>query len=175
MNTIALKLGMVGLCAAGVVGCATYSAENQRLIVSLEQSRQAALEQQLRLVQLEQRFAQLERAPLGHSARRSSSELTPALEKLDELILQNQQLLLQMAGRGTNEAPALEASADDGFTLPVSCADGSDARDQLRYWAARLRADHTVFRGGLSPEQNHALNLLLRRERLLDPQNPWHE
>jgi hypothetical protein len=163
---------MVGLCAVGFVGCATYSAENQRLLVSLEQSRQAALEQQLRLVQLEQRLAQLEGAP---RARRFQSELTPALEKLDELILQNQQLLMQMAGRGASEASALEGSADDGFALPVSCADGSDARDQLRYWAARLRADHKLFRGGLSPEQNHALNLLLRRERLLDPQNPWHE
>jgi hypothetical protein len=175
MNTIALKLGVVGLCAVGAISCATYSAENQRLLVSLEQSRQAALEQQLRLVQLEQRFAQLEGAPLGQSARRLSGELTPALEKLDELILQNQQLLMQMAARGSSQGPALEGSADDGFTLPVSCADGSDPRDQLRYWAARVRADHTSFRGGLSPEQNYALNLLLRRERLLDPQNPWHE
>jgi hypothetical protein len=175
MKIVALKLGVVGLCAASAVGCATYSAENQRLLVSLEQSRQAALEQQLRLVELERRFARLEGAPLGQSARRSSSELTPAIEKLDELLLQNQQLLMQMAGRGSLEGPAIDGSAGDGFTLPVSCADGSDPRDQLRYWAARVRADHTVFRGGLSPEQNHALNLLLRRERLLDPHNPWHE
>jgi hypothetical protein len=174
MHKIVLKLALLGLCASSPSGCATYAAENQRLIVSLEQSRHAALEQQLRLVQLEQRFAELEGAP-RQSARRISNELTPALEKLDQLILQNEQLLMQMAGRGSHEAPALEAASEDAFALPLLCADGPDPRDQLRYWAARLRADHTLFRGGLSPEQNQALNLLLRRERLLDPQNPWHE
>ena len=50
-----------------------------------------------------------------------------------------------------------------------------DPKAQLRYWAERLRDGDSGFRDRLTIAQNAALNVLLRRERELDPHNPWRE
>ena len=81
-----------------------------------------------------------------------------------------------------NRALALEnqelaRKAAQAAQAPDACglSDGSDPKEQLRYWAQRLRDDERGFRGRLSSEWNAALNVVLRRDRPLDPRNPWRE
>jgi hypothetical protein len=50
-----------------------------------------------------------------------------------------------------------------------------DAKEHLRYWAQRMRDEERGFRGRMSSEWNAALNVVLRRDRPLDPRNPWRD
>jgi hypothetical protein len=52
----------------------------------------------------------------------------------------------------------------------------ADPREQLRYWARRLRdGDSGGLRARLTPDQKAAIQVLLRPERELDPRNPWRD
>ena len=159
---------VVAAVAASSVGCATYAAENRRLLDDLSRSRDAAVENQVRLVEVEQRLRQIELEAQLAAERSRANELGAVAEKLDVLIAQNQQILLQASAPPPPEVVAIESAA-----VADACTDASDPKERLRYWAERLRNDPSVWRGGLSPAQNQALNILLRRERLLDPLNPW--
>jgi TolA-binding protein len=159
---------VVAAVAASSVGCATYAAENRRLLDDLSRSRDAAVENQVRLVEVEQRLRQIELEAQLAAERSRANELGVVAEKLDLLIAQNQQILLQASAPLPPEVAAIESAA-----VADACTDASDPKERLRYWAERLRNDPSVWRGGLSPAQNQALNILLRRERLLDPLNPW--
>jgi hypothetical protein len=157
------SLGALGLLACSAFGCASQVDANQRLLGEQARAERSALEQQLRIAELELRLQQLESES---SPPAGSAELGAILERLDTVIAQNQALL-----RAQGAPPGAAA------VLPTSDApsDDADAKAMLRYWAERLRAGSNRFRSGLTPDQNAALNTLLRRERPLDPRNPWQE
>lgn len=161
------RLVVAALAAFSLVSCATYAPENRRLLVELTHARAAAVEQQTRLASLEQRLRKVEQQRELAVERARAQELRPLLERLDLLISQNRELVLHTTAPGLPPAIESEPEADP------DCEQSSDPKRQLRHWAARLRADPSRWRGGLSTAENQALNLLLRRERSLDPSNPW--
>jgi hypothetical protein len=126
-----------------------------------------------RIVELEQRVKELEaeRRSAASSApppRESSRELAAAIARSDELAARNRALSLQ-----NQELAAARAFERPVSTVACEPPQSADAKAQLRYWAERLRDGDSGIQVRLSAEQNAALNVLLRRERALDPHNPW--
>jgi len=125
-------------------------------------------EAQQRIVQLEQRLKELEAE--RRAAGPSGSALEAAIARNNELQASNRALTAE------NQALVQEShlfDRRDGHTC-ASPPNGADAKAQLRYWAEQLREGDSGFRARLTAEQNAAVNVLLRRERELDP-NPWRE
>ena len=127
---------------------------------------------QQRIAQLEQRLKELEAEHAGGRAHgNASDELEAAVARNNELTARNRALAAE------NQALAQSHL----FERPVRAATcepppgDADPKAQLRYWAERLRAGDSHFRDRLTVGQNAALNVLLRPERELDPQNPWRE
>jgi hypothetical protein len=147
-------------------GCAMSASENRRLAEDLQRAQLRTLEGQVRLAELERRLVQMEQAARADAAK--ASERGGLGDKLDLLIAQNQLLLAQRPELASVQSQRVASSPD------AACdADGdADPREQLRFWAERVREDTTRWRGGLSTAQSEALNVLLR-PRSLDPSNPW--
>jgi cell division protein FtsB len=130
---------------------------------------------QSRIAQLEQRLKELEAERQAESA--SGRTHGNVAEQLDASLARNDEL------QARNRALAAEnqtLTQNHLFERPVRATacpppDDADAKAQLRYWAERLRAGGSQFRDRLTVSQNAALNVLLRPERELDPQNPWRE
>ena|SRR6188508_1599294 len=120
---------------------------------------------QIRIAELEQRVRELE-GHGGTGSAQASAELTAAMARNEELAARNHALSLE-----NQELARARALAQPATSEPPSLA---EPKAQLRYWAQQIRDGETVF-GRLSPEWKHAVNVLLRRERQLDPQNPWRE
>jgi hypothetical protein len=164
----------VGFAASAGPGLVARAAEPDRWI---EQAIVPGAGQP-RLAEREPRPSQLpaERSGPGAAAPAARqaqlpAELEAVLAQNEELAAHNRALLVE------NQALASQAAvpAAAGARCDAPPPDDADAKTQLRYWAERLRNGDNGFRGGLTPQQNAALNVLLRRERELDPQNPWHE
>jgi hypothetical protein len=170
VHQLVSRLAIIGFTAFTLSGCATYAAENRRLVDELERARAAVMDNRAHLAQLEQRLHDLERQREDDTERARVRELLPVMDKLDLLVSQTRELLLQSQPASVTTAPAASATV---VGAGASEAD-SDPKEQLRHWAERLRGDPSRWRGGLSPAESQALNVLLRRERLLDPRNPWH-
>jgi hypothetical protein len=160
------RLTTIGIAAltSSAFACATHAADNRRLVDELGRAERSASDHQRRIAELEWRLRELEGQRDAESRRGAARQLGAVLDRLDALLEQNRQLM-----------EASVAATDEGSK---SCtadgpSDGADAKVHLRFWAERLRSSSNGFRGGLTPEQNSALNLLLKRERLLDPRNPW--
>jgi hypothetical protein len=175
MFNLVSRLVLAAVAASNIVGCATYAAENRRLLDDLSRSRDAAVGNQVRLVEVEQRLRQIELEGQLAAERTRARELAVVAEKLEVLIGQNQQILLQASAPLPVEPELPAAPAVASVTVADACVDASDPKERLRYWAERLRNDASLWRGGLTPAQNQALNILLRRERSLDPHNPWND
>lgn len=129
-----------------------------------------------RIAQLEQRLKDLEAerraaASGGSSPRGPSAELDAVLARNQELVARNRALAAE--NQALAESHLFEPSVADAACEPPP--GGADARAQLRYWADRLRNGDSGVRSRLTPELNAAVNVLLRRERELDPRNPWRE
>jgi hypothetical protein len=155
-------LGVTSL-AWSAVGCAGHADTSRRLIDELGRAERSESDNQRRIADLEWRLREIEAQRDAESRRGSSRQLSAVVDRLDTLLAQNQQLLSATAAPGDASAMCTTAGPEDG----------TDAKTHLRYWAERLRTSSSGFRGGLTPEQNSALNVLLKRERLLDPKNPW--
>jgi hypothetical protein len=132
-------------------------------------------EAQRRIAQLEQRLKELEaerRATAHGSARaQASGELQAALAQNRELTARNRTLAAEnhaLAQSHLFETPASATACEP----PPSDA---DPREQIRYWAERLRDGDTASHGRLTTKQTAAVHVLLRPERELDPSNPWRE
>lgn len=129
-------------------------------------------EAQRRIAQLEQRLKELEaerRASPARPARdKASDELAAVVAQNRELAARNRALASELAQSQLFESPA----SAGGCEPPPSDA---DPRAQIRYWAEQLRDSGSSFRGRLTSEQNAAVQVLLRRERELDPRNPWRD
>lgn len=175
MQPLVSRLVIIGLSGCSFVGCASHAAENRRLLDELSQARAAAVDNRTHLAELEQRLFGIEQQRELEAERARARELMPLLDKLDVLISQNRELLLQNAASllpAPLPAEVIEGEVSAAETQ--TCDLSSDPKEQLRYWAEQLRGDPSRWRGGLSPAENQAVNVLLRRERLLDPRNPWH-
>jgi hypothetical protein len=120
---------------------------------------------QHRIAELERRITELE-AERRAQVSQKSLELAAAAARNEELAERN--LALSLENRELAQGRGVEPSRAD---QPPSEA---DPRAQIRYWAKQVRDGETSSRR-LSPEWNAAVSVLLRRERPLDPQNPWHE
>lgn len=171
------RLVILGLGGFGFLGCASQAAENRRLLDELSQARAAAADNRTQLAEVEQRLLGIERQRELEAERARARELLPLMERLDLLISQNRELLLQGAvplPPAPAPPPKEENEVRESVAEERTCELSSDPKEQLRYWAEQLRGDPSRWRGGLSPAEHQALNVLLRRERLLDPRNPWH-
>jgi hypothetical protein len=120
---------------------------------------------QRRIAELERRVKELE-AERRAQVSQKCSELAAVGARNEELEARN--LALSLENRELARGREREPSRADA---PPNDA---DPRAQLRYWAKQVRDGETGARR-LSPEWNSAVSVLLRRERPLDPQNPWHE
>jgi hypothetical protein len=175
MQSLVSRLAVVGFAGFAFLGCASQAAENRRLLDELSQARAAAVDNRAHLAELEQRLLGIEQQRELEAERARARELIPLVEKLDLLISQNRELLMQNAASLPAEpAPTEESDGEESAAAEQTCELSSDPKQQLRYWAERLRGDPSRWRGGLSAAENQAVNVLLRRERLLDPRNPWH-
>lgn len=121
---------------------------------------------QRRIVELERRVKELEAA--RRSAAGSSQELATAQARTEALLAQNRALAIENQELAQRQSSGVQSSTACG-------PDESNPKEQLRYWARRLRDGDTGFRGRMSSEWNAALNVVLRRDRPLDPHNPWRE
>jgi hypothetical protein len=121
---------------------------------------------------------QTDRVAEPRSAAPAISTPQPAPVELDAMLARNEELMARnRALAAENQALAhshlFEPSVANGACEPPP--DDADPKAQLRYWAERLRDSDGAFRARLTPEQNAAVNVLVRRERELDPHNPWRE
>ena len=144
-------------------GCATHAADNQRLLRHLDHSRRVSLENQQQIAELQGRLAEVEQRQPAPLEGPSTTDLRTLIARLDLLIAQNQSLVQNVTA----------TSAERSESTKVPCGADSDPRQQLRYWAERLRSRPSGTHGGLSLEESRALSVLLREERDLDLINPW--
>jgi hypothetical protein len=172
----------VGFVASAGPGLVARAAEPERWIerafATADDSTTSSGEGEARqrIAQLEQQLKNLEAEP--RSAARGGSTPPQASAELDAILARNQELLARnRALAAENQALAqshlFEPPVAEGACEPPP--DDADPKVQLRYWAERLRDGEGGFRGRLTPEQNAAVNVLVRRERALDPHNPWRE
>lgn len=173
MNGWIWRSVVFGCLGVGGLGCAPRVADHDRLLDELAKSRQQALASELRLVALDRRLEELERDQAQAVAAAESVAQAQILSRLDLLAAQNERLLALGAGaRQLELAPA--PVLDEAVLSPaLACGDELDPEEQLRRSVERLRQDPFRWRGGLSPVQNEAVNVLLRRRRPLDQHNPW--
>ncbi len=122
---------------------------------------------QRRISELDEQIAELElrQRRAAESSSETSLELAAAIARNEELAARNLALTLE------NE----ELAQSRAFQAICVAPDEADPREQLRYWAKLMRDGESGFRAGLPPEWRTALNLLIRRDRPLDPNNPWGE
>lgn len=118
------------------------------------------------------RIAELERRlkELDSQQRGEKSELATAKARNEKLVERN--IALSLENQELVQSRAFEQPARDSAACETPS--GDDPMAQLRYWAKQLR-DSETGSGKLSPERNAAINVLLRRERQLDPHNPWRQ
>jgi hypothetical protein len=130
---------------------------------------------QRRVAQLEQRLKELEAE--RHRASTDGSSRDKASRDLEAVISQNRELAARnRALAAENQALAQSHLFESPATTPACEPPGNaDPRAQIRYWAELLRASGSSSRGRLTSEQNAAVQVLLRRERELDPRNPWRD
>jgi hypothetical protein len=171
----------VGFITSAGPGLVARAAEPQRWVERAraaddDTSTPSGSEAQRRIAQLEQRLKELETERRGASAgapapRHVSGELGAATARNQELLARNRALAAE------NQALAQSHLFEPRVTATACEPPPGDAdpKAQLRYWAERLRDGDGAFRSRLTSEQNSALNVLLRRERELDPKNPWRE
>jgi hypothetical protein len=168
---------LVGFVTSAGPGLVARAAEPQRWVEALAPGAGTPVRQggepERRIAQLEQRLQQLEAERRGAAPAGSvRGELQAAIARNNELMASNRALAAE------NQALAQESHLFDRPGTPATCgapASDADPKAQLRYWAERLRENESGFRARLTAEQNAAVNVLLRRERELDPHNPWRE
>ncbi len=172
----------VGFIASAGPGLVARAAEPQSWVESLSATQESPsvsgdAAAQRRIAELEQRLKELEAERRGAAPEGPTPGQGPSV--LATVAARNHEVMARPHALSIEDEPLAQSRA---FERPVAASvacrpapGGADPKAQLRYWAERLRNGDSGFRGGLTPEQNAALNVLLRRERALDPHNPWHE
>jgi hypothetical protein len=169
----------VGFVTSAGPGLVARAAEPQRWVAGgLSSSEDTTVveggEAQRHIAQLEQRLKELEAerrgaAPGGPTGGQVSGELDAVVARNNELLESNRALAAENQALAQSHLFERRASR----TACESPPSDADPKAQLRYWAERLRDGDSGFRDRLTAEQNAAVNVLLRRERELDPHNPW--
>jgi hypothetical protein len=159
----------IGFAVSAAPRLAARSSEPERWVGAVRPDVTArALEAaQRRISELAQRVEELElqQRRAAESSSEKALELAAVVARNEELAAQN--LVLTLESEELSQSRAFEA---------ICAAPGeADPRAQLRYWAKLMRDGESGFRAGLPPEWHTALNLLIRRDRPLDPNNPWGE
>jgi hypothetical protein len=175
---VVLGCVFVGFAASAGPGIVASAAEPERWVQSAIGAGPG--DAQRHVAQLEQRLKELE-AERRDGARVAATPgqvpSEPSVIAQNQVLAQNQELIARnRALAAENRALTQSHLFEPPVAAPAACEpapDGADPKAQLRYWAERLREGENGFRGGLTPEQNAALNVLLRHERSLDPHNPW--
>jgi hypothetical protein len=132
-------------------------------------------EAQRRIVQLEQRLKELE---AERRAATNGAERGEASRELEAVVAQNRELTARNRALAVENQALAQSHLFEPPATATACEpppSGSDPRAQIRYWAEQLRDGGPAFRGRLTSEQSAAVQVLLRRERELDPRNPWRE
>jgi len=162
----------VGFVVSAGPGLVARAAEPERWVGALTAgaSTSAArdLASQRRISELELLVKELEAERSGVEQR--GEKLAAALARNEDLVARNRALSLE--NQDLVQSRAFERS--DRTAAACEPPNDADPATQVRYWAKQLRDSETAS-GWLSPERNAAVNVLLRRERQLDPRNPWRE
>ncbi|HYQ00294.1 MAG TPA: hypothetical protein VER96_16575 [Polyangiaceae bacterium] len=163
-----LLLGAAALLGLG--GCAGQQAESLQLSEELGRARADAAWQRSRVAEFEERMSRLEqRAGVAQSMQRADERAL--LSRLERLIAINERLV---AERAAAQPPAQSpASSDAKAAQAVPTQSTADDEQALRALVERLRGHPGSPHGGLSREQEEALRVLTRPERVLDTENPW--
>lgn len=172
------SLALVACVSAGFVisagpGVVARAAEPERWIRAFAAQPNATATSedaaQRRIAELTQRVKELEAQRPATQTAGKSSELAAVTARNRELVARN--LALSVEHQELLHSRALESSHSASAAFPPP--DVADAKEQLRYWARQIQDRKTSFT--LSPAWNGALNVILRRERELDPHNPWRD
>jgi hypothetical protein len=127
------------------------------------------------VARLEARLAELERAQARRDRTEMANEQHEVIARLDRLIALNEQVLEREQSLSRALVPGVsKGSAEEREPITrTSLMSGLSFKEKLKALMLELRDDPSPWRGGLSPEQNQALRLLLRPERPLDSTNRW--
>jgi hypothetical protein len=123
---------------------------------------------QRRIAELAQRVKELEAQRPAQQTAGTSPELAAIVARNEELAARNHALSV-----ANQELQSRTLRASASASAAFEPANPADAKAQLRYWARQLQDGNPSFT--LSPAWNGALNVILRRERELDLNNPWRE
>lgn len=177
----------VGVLLLTLTSCMPRARSEYGLQRELAAARHETQSERLRVQQLEERLARLERA----QATRADSPTSPASNpeqarvsaQLEQLILMNQNLLLevqaqrlQRPGPGPESTPSKLALSTGSHPakVPPECNTGLSTEQKILELVLELRGQRSPWRvDGLSYEESQALKFLLRPERELDARNPW--
>jgi hypothetical protein len=176
MVQVSRGLVLVGCVSVGFVisagpGLVARAAEPDRWVSSIVASATAAQTEaaQRRIAELEQKVKDLEAQSHVQLATAKSAEVA-ALARTEELAARNRELILE--NQELAQSRMFEASQP--ASSAVQSTNDADPRVQLRYLARQIRDGEANSRR-LSPRLNAAVNVILRGERELDPNNPWRE
>jgi hypothetical protein len=155
----------VGFIVSAGPGLLARAAEPDRWVGAIATNASTSVERgQRRVAELEQRVKELEAERASAQRGSESPAVAAAMARNEELEARNHALQELVQSRAF-EQPARA-------TAVCQPPNDADPRAQLRYWGKQLRDGETAY-GRLSPEWHAALNVLVRRERELDPHNPW--
>jgi len=178
-----LLLGATAVCVL-MGGCAAAHDDSLRLGEELGRARAEAAWQQARAAELESRISRLEqRAAATTTTSTRSAEERELSIRLERLIAFNERLLAERPEppRSATTGPAAPSRTAAPDPLPATAAAAAtptsalvpDEEQQLRALVERMRGRPGSPRGGLTPQQEAALRVLLRPERTLDTESPW--
>ena len=163
-------------------GCAAAHDDSLRLGEELGRARAEAAWQQARAAELESRISRLEQRAAATTSTRSAEERELSI-RLERLIAFNERLLAERPEppRSATTGPAGPSRTAAPDPLPATAAAAAtptsalvpDEEQQLRALVERMRGRPGSPRGGLTPQQEAALRVLLRPERTLDTESPW--
>jgi flagellar biosynthesis GTPase FlhF len=161
-----------------ISGCAARQTSDPFLVAALYEARQHNEAEQKRVAALEARLAELEREAAVRAERDRNSVRNTSdqrlVQKLDQLLATNQRLLRE-ARAARERAEATQRQADDQEKpAPTDLPAAQSQEQRLREIVYEMHGEPGRWRGGLSLEQSKALRVLLKSERSLDSDNPWH-
>lgn len=155
-----------------LAACGTLGAGDTGLQEELAASRAEAQQEHERVEALEQRLAQLERnSQVQVRDRRVEARLERLIEQNETLLARSQ----PAAGTCTAPAPAAQSALPPPPRASTASFEDAAELDQKKQLEERLRAFARGRGGGLSLEQREAMRVLLRKDRVIDSSDPWHD
>lgn len=154
-------------------GCVGQHDSELRWSEQLGEARAEAALQRARALELSEHLARLaERVSASSSLQAHTNRAL--MERLDQLVLQNQRLIAAQSARDAAQATAT-AGAVEPAEPEASLSEAREAspESELRALVERWRAQAGWHEKPLTREQNQALRVLLKPERKLDSEVLW--